>query len=424
MRTFCRLAIIAALVAFATALGPAEPVAAATPTPTNPQPIRLTAGVQVGYRIDAAGNLATVRTITLARPSMGRANARRAVTGHGTYLRLTTGSLAGLWVRESTLAFVPGTVGLAVLSPARAVKLPVDAATGKRTYIGYQLTSGGALTGTKVRTLTAAATVLADRSAVIDGRRYVRVANGIWAGWWMPASSWTGLGVTCQAGHSTTAGSMRTLTRVTTAGAEVALTFDMGGRLTPAKAILTYLLLERVCTTVFPTGAAVATTEGAAAMAIVAAHPELFEVGNHTQHHCNLRDGGGGAACPSTRPTAAFVTSELKGAATRIQAATGLSPAPYWRPPYGAVDATLRAQAAAAGYTRTVMWAVDTIDWRPLADGGPTALDIARKLRAMPAGGIALMHLGGYNTLDGLPYAIAGLRSLGLKPTSVSDLLK
>ena len=57
-----------------------------------------------------------------------------------------------------------------------------------------------------------------------------------------------------------------------------------------------------MCATIFPTGAAADTTVGRAVLAEVRAHPELFEVGNHTQHHCNLRDGGGGAACPATAP--------------------------------------------------------------------------------------------------------------------------
>jgi peptidoglycan/xylan/chitin deacetylase (PgdA/CDA1 family) len=158
-------------------------------------------------------------------------------------------------------------------------------------------------------------------------------------------------------------------------------------------------------------------------MAIVRAHPELFEVGNHTRNHCNLVAGGGGAACPATRPDDAFVTQELVDAAAAITAAAGQSPAPYWRPPYGAQDLRLRTVAAAAGYPTTVMWTLDTIDWRTVADGGPTALDIAKKLRGLPAGGIALMHLGGWNTLDGLPYGLAGLRSRSLSATSISGLL-
>lgn len=34
----------------------------------------------------------------------------------------------------------------------------------------------------------------------------------------------------------------------------------------------------------------------------IAAHPEIFEVGNHTMNHCNLVDGGEGANARSSRP--------------------------------------------------------------------------------------------------------------------------
>ena len=69
------------------------------------------------------------------------------------------------------------------------------------------------------------------------------------------------------------------LTRASATG-RVALTFDMGGRMTPAVTILKILVENRVCATLFPTGSISRTAEGQAALAIVKAHPELFEVGN------------------------------------------------------------------------------------------------------------------------------------------------
>jgi hypothetical protein len=42
--------------------------------------------------------------------------------------------------------------------------------------------------------------------------------------------------------------------------------------------------------------------------------------------------------------------------------------------------------AAGSRYPMTIMWSVDTIDWRPLADGGPTAYLIASKIRAAAPG--------------------------------------
>ena len=134
--------------------------------------------------------------------------------------------------------------------------------------------------------------------------------------------------------------------------------------------ILRYLELRRVCATIFPTGAMAITVEGRAVIAEIAAHPELFELGNHTVHHCNLRDGGGGAACPADRPSAAFVAAELQDADATIVGVGGPSTVPYWRPPYGAVDKPLRLDAADAGYPVTVMWSTDT---DRLAQGHRTA---------------------------------------------------
>jgi hypothetical protein len=328
MRAIRRLLLGLAVATLLAATGPTAAMAA-NPTPGAPLPLRLVAGSHVTFTISTSGALTVAKRLTLTAPVTVTTDSRRMVSGQGTYLRVRSGSLAGTWIRESALAAVPGMVGLTVLSPAATVRFPVDPATGRRAYIGYQFSTSGGLAGTRVATLRAPGAVRADRVAVIGGRRYLRIISGTWTGWWMPAVGTTAWGVTCRAGNRPPAGSARTLIRVTTATSEVALTFDMGGRLDPAKAILDYLVTERVCATIFPTGAAIATPEGAAAMAVVRAHPELFEVGDHTQDHCNLRDGGGGAACPAARPDDAFVTKELVDAAAAIRAATGQSPAPY-----------------------------------------------------------------------------------------------
>jgi peptidoglycan/xylan/chitin deacetylase (PgdA/CDA1 family) len=70
------------------------------------------------------------------------------------------------------------------------------------------------------------------------------------------------------------------------------------------------------------------------------------------------------------------------------------------------------------------MWDIDTIDWRPTVDGGPTARDIeARVLSRVQGGSIVLMHLGGYNTLEALPAIVDGLRAKGLEPVTLTELL-
>lgn len=232
----------------------------------------------------------------------------------------------------------------------------------------------------------------------------------------------------CRAGNRVEAGEQQILPKVPNMDHGVALTLDMGGRLDPGIDILSFLIANGVCATIFPTGAMAQTPGGQQVMAVIAAHPELFEIGNHTMHHCNLVAGGGGsptlAPCAGVDPTPDFVRSELTDAAAILAPLSGQQPVPYWRPPYGLTNQSVRDAAASVGYTKTIMWDVDTIDWKPIADGGPSAEQIATKVvsRAVD-GSIVLMHLGGYETLDALTIMVPALRERGFLLTTVSDLL-
>lgn len=224
----------------------------------------------------------------------------------------------------------------------------------------------------------------------------------------------------CWSGPVQTTASQQVLTQVGgTASRKIAFTLDMGGRLQGATQIVDLLVEEQVCTTFFPTSAMAETSEGRAVMAKIAAHPELFEVGNHTVHHCDLANGGGGASCPATM-TSAFVRSELSSAEPVLERLSGMETRPYWRPPYGAHNAWVRDQAAAVGYPLTVMWARDTIDWDPATT---TAQIVSRTTSPLPeSGSIVLAHLGGYKTLEALPQIITVLRDNGYTMTTLSDM--
>ncbi|MEI2775845.1 MAG: polysaccharide deacetylase family protein [Tetrasphaera sp.] len=180
-----------------------------------------------------------------------------------------------------------------------------------------------------------------------------------------------------------------------------------------------------MCTTFFPTSIMAATDEGREVLALIAAHPELFEVGNHTVHHCDLVLGGGGSptAPPCDRPmTDDFVRSELSGAESALRSLSGGMPIrPYWRPPFGSHDSRVRGLAASVGYPKTIMWSRDTIDW---SESTTTAQIIDRVLNPSPASGtIVLAHLGGYHTGEALPTIVTTLRARGFTFTTVSDLL-
>lgn len=197
-------------------------------------------------------------------------------------------------------------------------------------------------------------------------------------------------------------------------GNGVALTFDMGGRLDPALAIVDWLIANDVPATVFPTGrTASSTTVGRQVMARISANPALFSLGNHTWDHPYLTD-----------LDAAGVEDQLVRAEGVIDELTGRSSKPFFRPPYGSHDLEVRTVAGQLGWAYTVLWDVDTIDWKPVEDGGPTADDIvARVLSRAKGGSIVLMHLGGFHTLEALPRIVDGLRERGLEPVTLGTML-
>ncbi|HYN68797.1 MAG TPA: polysaccharide deacetylase family protein [Candidatus Eisenbacteria bacterium] len=195
---------------------------------------------------------------------------------------------------------------------------------------------------------------------------------------------------------------------------QIALTFDMGGRLDPAVDIVTWLIDHRVRATLFPTGnAGTTTTEGQAVLALAAAHPELFDVGNHSWDHPDF-----------TTLTAVQMAEQLTSTEAAIQPAVGQTTKPWFRPPFGAWNQDVRAGVGAAGWPYLVMWDIDTIDWKATSDGGPTAADIATRVLSKAQGGsIVLLHLGGWHTLEALPDILSGLQAKGLQPVTLAEML-
>jgi peptidoglycan/xylan/chitin deacetylase (PgdA/CDA1 family) len=124
----------------------------------------------------------------------------------------------------------------------------------------------------------------------------------------------------------------------------VALTFDDGPAAPETATLLTYLAKYKARVTFFTVGQN------------VAAHPELVraesraghEIGNHSWNHPDL-----------TRLTPEQISSQLTRTSAAIKAATGKAPT-LFRPPYGAVNATVKAATTLS----PVLWDVDTEDWK------------------------------------------------------------
>jgi hypothetical protein len=150
-----------------------------------PRSIRFAAGAHTGYRFDATGAVTATRTFTLSAPS-GAATSQRStvVPGRsGGWLLVDNGVWAGYWIAESARAHVPGELDRVTFTPAKVV----DFAAGSHT--GYRFSASGAVTASKAVWLSRVSAAAASARAVINGRPHVLVANGTWAGYWLPESS-------------------------------------------------------------------------------------------------------------------------------------------------------------------------------------------------------------------------------------------
>ncbi len=98
---------------------------------------------------------------------------------------------------------------------------------------------------------------------------------------------------------------------------------------------------------------------------------------------------------------------------------TRSTPTPYFRPPYGSYDAkTLRA-AGDTGFARTILWDVDSFDWRRPG----ASVIVHRVLSKVHRGSIVEMNVLG-QTADALPRIIKGLRKKHLQPVALSVLFQ
>lgn len=197
---------------------------------------------------------------------------------------------------------------------------------------------------------------------------------------------------------------------------QVALTFDMGGRVEPALDIMNWLIRNQVKATIFMTGAMTEnqnTEAGRQVLQLVDANPQLFALGNHSYSHPDFRD-----------LTPDEIRLELVRTEQAMSYHVSWQSKPLFRPPFGGQNAAVVEAVAAAGYPYVVMWDVDTIDWRPEADGGPTAAQMRDKVLTNAQGGsIVLMHLGGFNTFEALPGMVAGLKERGFELVTMTEML-
>ncbi|MDQ3126910.1 MAG: polysaccharide deacetylase family protein [Chloroflexota bacterium] len=192
----------------------------------------------------------------------------------------------------------------------------------------------------------------------------------------------------------------------------------MGGRVGDALEIMNWLVDHDVRASIFMTGAMADspnTDAGRQVLRVIDAHPGQFTLGNHSYTHRDFRT-----------LTGVQIADEIRRTEAALARSCDQDPNPFFRPPSGGYDADVLAAVGVAGYRTTVMWDIDTIDWRPIANDppGPTADQmVAKVLGKAQNGSIVLMHLGGFETFDALPRIVAGLESAGYDLVTLDQML-
>jgi peptidoglycan-N-acetylglucosamine deacetylase len=190
--------------------------------------------------------------------------------------------------------------------------------------------------------------------------------------------------------------------RVDGAGRRVALTFD-DGDVRAWRRILRVLEAHRARATFFVLGRYVSAAPSLARRTLA----DGDAVGSHGWSHAIM-----------ARESAGQIRGELQRSSAPWRAAAGATPMPYLRPPYGIYGRETLRVAAAQGFTRIVLWDVDPEDWRA---PGPRVI-VLRVLHAVRPGSIVLLHVKP-QTAAALPAILRGLRTRGLRPVTVPELL-
>lgn len=191
-------------------------------------------------------------------------------------------------------------------------------------------------------------------------------------------------------------------------GQRVALTFDDGPHPEFTPRVMHVLEELHVHATFFLVGSRVAAAPQLARALLAAGH----ELGNHGYGHRHAWSLGPWG----TR-------EDVRRGREAILSATGREPA-FYRPPWGFCNlATFRA----AGECQLALWSVAPGDW--VADRPAT--DLTRyTLERCTAGSVVLLHDAPWGTrradalLEALPPMVAGLRSRGLEPVTLGELVR
>ncbi|MDX6153680.1 LysM peptidoglycan-binding domain-containing protein [Marinococcus sp. PL1-022] len=203
------------------------------------------------------------------------------------------------------------------------------------------------------------------------------------------------------------AASSKYVVKGNTSSKVVALTFDDGADGTNISKILQTLSTQNVKATFFLTGSGTKDHPQSIRNIAAAGH----QLGNHSYSHPDF-----------TTISTTKMKKELADTEALVKSTTGKSTKPIFRAPFGATNSTVLKTVGDAGYTHTLHWNIDTIDWRGLSK----TQVLNKVVNNIEPGSVVLMHTGAGapGTPAALPEMITKLKAQGYKFVTVSELLK
>jgi peptidoglycan/xylan/chitin deacetylase (PgdA/CDA1 family) len=189
------------------------------------------------------------------------------------------------------------------------------------------------------------------------------------------------------------------------AGKKVALTFDDGGGATAWYWILHELRAGHAKGTFFPIGEYVGDYAHREAGLTV---QDDMAIGSHSWSHPEMTSLSDGEIRKQLQDTDDVWWNDFKA-----------STVPYFRPPYGSYDDRVLKIAGELGYSRIIMWDVDSNDW---TSPGTDAI-VHNVLSTVHNGSIIVLHTRG-KAPKALPLIIQGLHKMGYQMVSLPELFK
>jgi peptidoglycan/xylan/chitin deacetylase (PgdA/CDA1 family) len=190
----------------------------------------------------------------------------------------------------------------------------------------------------------------------------------------------------------------------------MALTFDAGSDTGNTAAILDLLAARRVHASFSLTGDFARANAGL----VRRIRREGHLIVNHTDDHLSFT----GASTHTAPLSAAERVGQLRRADAAVTTIAGTTTRPWFRPPYGDIDAATPIDAARADYRYVLLWTVDSLGWKGIAPASVAA----RCLEGATPGGIVLLHVGSQSTdRAALPAIIDGLRERGYELVTVAE---